>query len=36
MYTVLSVLWIILVWTDIQKGPESLNAEHEPLAVTTA
>lgn len=36
MYSVLSVLWVILVWTAIQKGPESDSKDHTPLATATA
>jgi cytochrome bd ubiquinol oxidase subunit I len=28
MYTVLSILWITLVWTEIQKGPEMIARSH--------
>lgn len=28
MYTVLSILWVILVWTEIQKGPETIARSH--------
>jgi cytochrome d ubiquinol oxidase subunit I len=36
LYTVLSILWIILVWTAIEKGPESAGHHDAPLAVTNA
>lgn len=35
MYSVLSVLWIILVWTAIQKGPEATEPS-SPVSLTTA
>lgn len=36
MYSVLSVLWVILVWTAIEKGPEHHGKDHTPLATATA
>lgn len=36
MYTVLSILWIILVWTAINKGPASSSPTAKPHALTTA
>jgi cytochrome d ubiquinol oxidase subunit I len=36
MYSVLSVLWVILVWTAIQKGLENDSKDHTPLATATA
>jgi cytochrome bd ubiquinol oxidase subunit I len=36
MYTLLSILWIILVWTAIQNGPESARNHDAPLTVTNA
>lgn len=36
MYSVLSVLWIILVWNAIEQGPDAAASHDAPLAVTTA
>ncbi len=36
LYSVLSVLWVILVWSAIEKGPEASAPHDAPLAVTTA
>jgi cytochrome d ubiquinol oxidase subunit I len=36
MYSLLSILWIILVWTAIQNGPETARHHDAPLTVTTA
>ena len=35
LYSVLSILWIILVWSAIEKGPESGEHHDTPLVVTT-
>jgi cytochrome bd ubiquinol oxidase subunit I len=36
MYSVLSVLWILLVWSAVQKGPDTLAQAAPPLAVAAA
>ncbi len=36
MYSLLSILWIILVWTAIQNGPENARHPDVPLTLTTA
>jgi cytochrome d ubiquinol oxidase subunit I len=36
MYSLLSILWIILVWTAIQNGPENARHPDVALTVTTA
>ncbi len=36
LYSVLSILWIILVWSAIDKGPAPAEPHDAPLAVTTA
>jgi cytochrome d ubiquinol oxidase subunit I len=35
MYSVLSILWVILVWTEIQKGPQTIASHTAPGSLTT-